>query len=213
MPTRAIVLVAAIGVLAVGAAAAPAAVQLDLIGTFDNPVYVTAPPRDGSRLLVAERAGTVRLLIGGARQATPFLDLRDRVQCCEGERGLGSIAFAPDYTTSGLLYAYYTARNPVGAMTVSEFRRSAADPNVADPASERILAQVPHSAFSNHNGGQVQFGPDGLLYAGTGDGGGGGDPDGNAQNPGSPLGKLLRIDPRTAATEVYAAGVRNPWRF
>jgi hypothetical protein len=226
VPRRALSAGLAVGVLALGASAAPAAVQLDTIGSFASPTYVTAPPRDGSRLLVVERAGVVQLLVDGVQQPAPYLDLRDRVLCCDGERGLGSIAFAPDYATSGRMYAYYEARSPVGAITISEFHRSAANPNAADPGSERILVQIPHDQQSNHDGGQLQFGPDGLLYAGTGDGGSGGDPAGNGQNLDSStppvvngvnhdprLGKLLRIDPGSGSVQTYAYGLRNPWRF
>jgi hypothetical protein len=217
----------AIAVLASSATAATAAVQLEPVGTFDNPVYVTAPPRDGSHLVVAERAGTVQQLTDGVRQATPLLDITSRVSCCAGERGLESVAFAPDYATSGLLYAYYTARAPAGAITISQFQRSATDPNRIDPASERILVQIPHDLQSNHNGGQLQIGPDGALYAGTGDGGSGGDPAGNGQNTDTSAGpstqggvnrdwrlaKLLRIDRASGAASIYAYGLRNPFRF
>ena len=220
-----VVLACVAGAVAAGSAAG--AVGLAPVGTFSNPIYVTAPPRDGSRLVVAERAGVLALLVDGVRQTRPLLDISDRVQCCEGERGLESIAFAPDYAASGLLYAYYTARSPLGALTISEFRRSATDPDVVDPASERILVRIPHDLQSNHNGGQLQFGPDGALYAGTGDGGAGGDPAGNGQNtdtsaaPSSQAGvnrdwrlaKLLRIDPATGAASIYAYGLRNPFRF
>ncbi|MEP6953305.1 MAG: PQQ-dependent sugar dehydrogenase [Solirubrobacteraceae bacterium] len=212
--------------LAAAAPAAPAAVQLEPIGSFASPTYVTAPPRDGSRLAVVEQAGTVGLLVDGGKQAAPLLDITGRVSCC-GERGLLSLAFAPDYATSGLLYAYYTARSPTGAVTISEFHRSAADPNHIDAGSERVLVQIPHDLQGNHNGGQLQFGPDGTLYAGTGDGGSGGDPAGNAQNtdtstpPGSAggvnrdwrLGKLLRIDRTSGSASIHAYGVRNPFRF
>jgi hypothetical protein len=217
----------ATAMLASAATAAPAAVQLEAVGSFDSPVYVTAPPRDGHHLAVVERAGTVQQLTDGARQPAPLLDITGRVSCCTGERGLESIAFAPDYATSGLLYAYYTARAPVGALTISQFQRSATDPNRIDAASERILVQIPHDLQSNHNGGQLQIGPDGALYAGTGDGGAGGDPADNGQNTdtGAPpstqggvnrdwrLAKLLRIDRASGSASIYAYGLRNPFRF
>ena len=194
---------------------------------FASPTYVTAPPRDGSHLAVVERAGTVQQLTDGVEQAAPLLDITGRVSCCTGERGLLSIAFAPDYATSGLLYAYYTARAPVGALTISEFRRSATDPSRVDAGSERILVQIPHDLQSNHDGGQLQIGPDGALYAGTGDGGSGGDPAGNGQNTDTSaapstqggvnrdwrLAKLLRIDRASGAASIYAYGLRNPFRF
>ena len=212
---------------ALAATTASAAVQLEAVGTFASPTYVTAPPRDGSHLAVVERAGTVQQLTDGVKQATPLLDITGRVSCCSGERGLLSVAFAPDYAASGLLYAYYTARAPVGALTVSQFQRSAADPTHIDAGSERILVQIPHDLQSNHDGGQLQIGPDGALYAGTGDGGAGGDPAGNGQNTDSSaapstqngvnrdwrLAKLLRIDRGTGAASIYAYGLRNPFRF
>jgi glucose/arabinose dehydrogenase len=106
------------------------------------------------------------------------------------------MAFAPDYADSGRFYVYYTDLD--GDVRIEEFRRSA-DPNVADPASRRLLLTQEHSENGNHNAGQLQFGPDGLLYAAIGDGGGAGDPNGNAQNLGTLLGKIIRIDPRPPA--------------
>ena len=146
-----------------------------------------------------------------------------------GERGLLSIAFPPDYASSGRFYVYYTARSPDGAMTIAEFRRASADR--AAPASRRIVLSIPHPR-GNHNGGQLQFGPDGYLWIGTGDGGGAGDPDFNGQDLNSLSGKLLRIDPHETGAaaysvpgdnpfagqsgrrgEIWAYGLRNPWRF
>src|SRR5262249_21627168 len=131
-----------------------------------------------------------------------------------GERGLLSVAFAPDYPTSRLLYVYFT--NRAGDIEIAELH---ADPDGlhASAGTLRVVLIVPHPGHSNHNGGQLQFGPDGMLYAGTGDGGGEGDAADNAQNPNSMLGKLLRIDPTPAAgepsTAIYARGLRNPYRF
>jgi hypothetical protein len=142
------------------------------------------------------------------------------------ERGLLSMAFAPDYATSGLFYVYYTARSPTGQITIEELRRDPGNPDRADPSYARVLLTIPHDRQSNHNGGQLQFGPDGSLYAGTGDGGSGGDPSGNAQDvtPGDEgivgdvnhdyrLGKILRIDRTTGAFSIFSYGLRNPWRF
>ena len=163
------------------------------VGVFNMPVYVTSPPADASRLFVVEKGGTVKL-VSGAGVPSTFLDLTGQVSDSgDLERGLLSIAFAPDYATSGLFYVYYVDR--LGDIRIEELRRSAADPNVADPASRRLVLTQEHREFANHNGGQLQFGPDGLLYAGLGDGGGGGDPAGNGQNLGTLLGKLIRIDP------------------
>jgi glucose/arabinose dehydrogenase len=197
---------------AVAVAPAAGAATLEQVGTFASPTYVTGPPGDPSRLFVVERPGTVRVLRDGAALERPFLDVSGRI-VAGGEEGLLSLAFAPDYASSGLFYVYFTDR--AGDLVVEEGRRSAADPDVADASYRREVIRVGHPGQGNHNGGQLQFGPDGLLYAGTGDGGGGGDPNGNAQNDDSRLGKLLRIDPRVpgAAPENFAKGLRNPWRF
>jgi glucose/arabinose dehydrogenase len=202
------------------AASAPAgaAPRLAPVGTFTQPVYVTAPPADPHRLFVVERAGVVKVMVDGGAPR-PFLDISGEVDSSGGEEGLLSIAFAPDYATSRRLYAYFTARDDTmgngSRIKIVEFLRSAANPDVADtaPAARRTLIEIAHPTNSNHNGGQLQFGPDGLLYAGTGDGGGGNDPPNNAQNTSSRLGKLLRIDPAAGITEMYAYGLRNPWRF
>jgi glucose/sorbosone dehydrogenase len=214
-------------------AVARAQVRLLPFGSFAAPTFVTAPPGDTHRIFVVERGGTVRIVRDGATLATPFLDLGTLPT--EGERGLLSLAFAPGYATSGLFYVYFTAPG-TGALTIQERRRDPADPDRADPSYARTLLSIPHDQQSNHNGGQLQFGPDGMLYAGTGDGGAGGDPAGNGQNLTSRtpaivggvnhdplLGKLLRLDPAGGAPasnpfpapagEVWAYGLRNPWRF
>jgi hypothetical protein len=205
---RALLAAALLLVLPAAASAAPAPAP---VGTFEQPVHVAAPPGDGSRLFVVEKAGRVQLLVDGQKAAAPFLDITASVNDAD-ERGLLSIAFPADYATSGLFYVFYTAND--GALTVMEGQRSASDPNRADPAHQRIVfSPIAHPA-TNHNGGQLAFGPDGLLYVSTGDGGSQGDPEGDAQNPNSLLGKILRIDPRTATTPtVWALGLRNPWRF
>ena len=204
--------------------AAARRVRLLKLGNFDQPTYLTAPRGDRRRFVV-EREGRIRVVKGGRVLDTPFLDISDLV-ITDGESGLLSMAFAPDYERSGLLYVYYIDQQ--GFITIAQFRRSS-DPDRADPGSRRTTMRVPHPR-SNHKGGQLQFGPDGLLYAGFGDGGGGGDPDENAQNLGRLLGKLVRIDPRPgggyaipagnpyrersgARAEVYAYGLRNPYRF
>ena len=195
------------------------------IGTFANPVYVTSPPGDRGRVFVVEQEGTIRVVRGGRKLARPFLDIRGDVGA-GGERGLLSMAFPPDYASSGRFYVYFTGND--GDIRIQEFRRASAD--VANRGTRRELLRIEHSQAPNHNGGQLQFGPDGLLYIGTGDGGGGGDPAGNAQRVSRLLGKLLRIDPRPGGGrpyripssnpfrrrgrgEVYAYGLRNPWRF
>jgi glucose/arabinose dehydrogenase len=207
------------------AAARAATVTLAKVGDFSSPVYVTAPPGDLSRVFVVEQGGTIKVVKNGA--ISTFADLTDRV-LAGGERGLLSMAFAPDYATSGLFYVYYTAKSPEGQVTIEEHRVAAGNPDRADPSYSRVLVAIPHDQQSNHNGGQLQFGPDGQLYAGTGDGGSGGDPSNNAQTttPGSPsvdmtnhvnhdyrLGKLLRVDRVNGGATVFAYGLRNPWRF
>jgi glucose/arabinose dehydrogenase len=139
-------------------------------------------------------------------EASPFLDISGQVSC-GGEQGLLSVAFDPGYRKSGLLYIYFT--DPAGDERIVELRSS--DGATADPASARELIAIDDFA-ENHNGGLLLFGPDGRLYAGTGDGGGAGDPERTAQDLSSPLGKLLRIDPGKGY-EVAALGLRNPWRF
>ncbi len=220
---RALVLAISALVVVPGAAHA-ATVTLAKVGDFAAPVYVTAPLGDTTRVFVVEKAGTIQVLDGAVRST--FLDIASKVQSTDNERGLLSMAFAPDYLTSGLFYVYYTAKSPLGQLTIEEYRVDPANPDRADASYARPLVTIPHDQQANHNGGQLQFGPDGFLYAGTGDGGSGGDPSGNAQTttPAPPsvvgsvnhdyrLGKLLRIDPATGAASIFAYGLRNPWRF
>ena len=205
-------------------------VRLVDVGRFDQPVYVTAPPGDTRRIFVVEQGGTIRIVRGGKRLSRPFLDLRSRV-VSGGEQGLLSMAFAPDYARTRRFYVNYTDRG--GTQSVVEFRRSR-DSRDRAPASGRLVLRYDDEE-ANHNGGLVTFGPDRLLYIGTGDGGGANDQHGergNAQDLGSLLGKILRIDPRSSSTgryripagnpfvdragargEIYSYGLRNPWRF
>jgi glucose/arabinose dehydrogenase len=200
-------------------------VRLLRLGSFDEPTYLTAP-RGDSRRFVVERGGRIVIVKGGRTLGQPFLDISNLVST-GGESGLLSMAFAPDYRSSGLFYVYYTDQQ--GYPTIAQFRRSQGDPDQADAGSRRTIMRVPHPRF-NHKGGQIQFGPDGMLYAAFGDGGGGGDPDENAQNLGRILGKMVRIAPRDgggytvpgdnpfvnrsgARGEIYAYGLRNPYRF
>ena len=204
-------------------------VRLARIGSFDAPVYVTAPPGDRRRVFVVEQGGRIMVVRGGRKLGAPFLDIR-RLVTAGGEQGLLSMAFAPDYAESGRFYVYFTDRD--GDQRIVEYRRSSADR--ADAGSARLVLEMPDEE-SNHNGGLLLFGPDDLLYVGTGDGGGGGDEHGrrgNGQDLGSLLGKILRIDPRAsggrgyripssnpfvgrsgARGEIYSYGLRNPWRF
>lgn len=202
-------------------------VKLQEMGSFDRPVYAHQPPSGAEGVLfVVEQPGRIKSVEMESGHQRLFLNIEGKVACC-GERGLLSVAFAPDYADSGLFYVYYTAKG--GDITIEEYRRSANDPLQADQGSARKLLDIEHSRFPNHNGGQLQFGPDGYLYIGTGDGGSFGDPSENAQDRGSLLGKLLRIDPFNGKRyaipkgnpfakgkgqdEVYALGLRNPWRF
>jgi hypothetical protein len=177
-----------------------------------------------------ERPGRIRIVQNGSLLATPFLDISARTTT-DGERGLLSMAFDPQFAANGLFYVYYT--DPDGSIAIERYAVSAADPNRADPASALRLLSIPHPGASNHNGGLLAFGPDGFLYIGTGDGGGSGDTFGNGQNLNSLLGKLLRIDTRASSTaqpyaippanpfinqsgrrpEIWAYGLRNPWRY
>jgi glucose/arabinose dehydrogenase len=199
------------------------------VGDFEAPLYVTAPPGDKRRVFVVEQAGRIMVVQGGKRLAQPFLDIRSKVSA-GGAQGLLSMAFAPDYAQSGLFYVYYTERS--GTESIWEYHRSG--DTSADPNSARLVLRMADPE-PNHNGGLMVFGPDKLMYVGTGDGGGGNDQHGtrgNAQSLASPLGKLLRIDPKAAGGraytipssnpfvgrsgargEIYAYGLRNPWRF
>jgi glucose/arabinose dehydrogenase len=184
-------------------------VGLKRIGNFESPVYVTGAPGFPRLLFVVEQGGTVRVLRGGKPVPGAFLDIRGLVSF-EGERGLLSIAFPPDYRSSHRFYVYYTDR--AGNIRIDEFKRKGA--TRAARGSRRAVLEIPHPVNANHNGGQLQF-LGNFLYFGTGDGGSGGDPPNNAQNRSSRLGKLLRIDPRRAGAkpEIYSYGLRNPFRF
>ena len=205
----------------------PLATSVAVTG-LTEPVFATAPDGD-ARLFIVERAGRIVVAQGGAPAATPFLDISARVGT-GGEGGLLSMAFDPRFAANGFFYVYFTEAS--GDIAIERFQVSAGNPDVADPAPLRILT-IPHRTFPNHKGGLVRFGPDGFLYIGTGDGGGGGDPLGNAQNLDSLLGKILRIDVSGAGAgtpytipstnpfvgqpnrrgEIWAYGLRNPWRF
>jgi glucose/arabinose dehydrogenase len=186
-----------------------AGVGLERIGNFSNPVYVTAAPGFPKLLFVVEQEGEVAVLSGGHRQPRPFLDISGLVSY-GGERGLLSIAFPPDYKRSRRFYVYYT--DAQGSIRIDEFKRRSA--TRAARGSRRALVRIPHPINANHNGGQLQF-LGNWLYFGTGDGGSGGDPPNNAQNPHKLLGKLLRIDPQRAhpRPQIYSLGLRNPFRF
>ena len=225
----------AVGLVGVGALGAcgnsdqstPTLALTQVASGLGGALYVTAPPGDTTRIFVVQQSGAIRIVRNDTLLTTPFLNLSSIISS-GGERGLLSMAFHPNYASNRQFFVDYTAPN--GALTVARYLVNATNPNVADPASGVVLLSIPHSANSNHNGGLVTFGPDGYLYIGTGDGGGGGDPDDNGQDSTVLLGKILRIDvdgtppyaiPPTnpfvgrppAAPEVWAYGLRNPWRF
>ncbi len=231
--TAAFAALAALAALGLAAAdgALAAKAKLVEVGRFDRPVYAAGPPGDPARLVVAGKTGLISIVRDGRTLDAPFLDLRTEVNATGYEQGLQSVAFAPDYATSGRLYVFYNDRT--GDIRVREYRRSDATPDRTDPNSARNILRIGHRRFTNHNGGQLQFGPDELLYVSTGDGGGVGNPLRSAQSRGSLLGKILRIDPRKseggrpyaipktnpfrstsgARGEIYAYGLRNPYRF
>jgi glucose/arabinose dehydrogenase len=171
----------------------------------------------------------VMLLLRGHMQPRPFLDISKLVYSQgSDEQGLLGIAFPADYAATGLFYVDYTTRS--NDITVAQYQRSAANPNLANPAAARTVIQIDHHEFTNHNGGQLAFGPDHDLYIGVGDGGSEDDPNNNGQNTDTLLGKILRIDPSAGGgytiptgnpfaaragrrPEIWAYGLRNPWRF
>ena len=192
---------------------------------LNSPVFLTQPLNDG-RIFVVEQAGRIRLVRDGVLQSTPFLDITSRV-LSGGERGLLSVAFHPNYASNHFFYVYFTTQTN-GDIRIERFTATSAD--VADPNSSKLIITIPHNSASNHNGGLLTFGPDGKLYAGVGDGGGGGDPFHNGQNFNTLLAALLRLDvdggdpyaippdnPFVNQTgkrgEIWAKGLRNPWRY
>ncbi len=199
--------------------------ELELVADgLDSPVFLTAPLGD-ERLFIVEQAGTIRIIENGALRPVPFLDIRARVKS-GGEQGLLGLAFHPAYGANGWFYVNYTDTN--GDTRIERYEVTA-DPDVADAGSAQLVLGI-DQPYDNHNGGMITFGPDGALYVATGDGGGSGDPDGNAQDLSSLLGKILRLDvdsrepyaiptdnPFVGVTgargEIWAYGLRNPWRF
>jgi glucose/sorbosone dehydrogenase len=157
-----------------------------LLGDFDTPMFVTAPPGEAARLWVVEKAGRIRLLSGGA--TSTFLDIHDQASS-DNHHGMSSMAFAPNYASTGRFYVFYT--DLAGNIRIDEFRRSAYNPDQADPGTQRSVLEI-ESPTDDHFGGQLQFGPDGYLYLSTGDGGSG--YSANAQDLSSLHGKILRID-------------------
>jgi len=202
---------------------------------FVSPVAVTNAAEGINRLYVVERAGRVRLASGGRITGT-YLDIRSIVNSSGGEQGMLGLAFAPNFASNRYLFATYTRGD--GALVLARFRASSATASSVSASTRQTVLVVPHPTYGNHNGGNIMFGPDGMLYLGTGDGGSAGDPANNAQNRRSLLGKILRIDVRCASAlaagatslycvpsgnpyatstvfrhEIWMWGLRNPWRF
>ncbi len=213
------------------ALAAPLVALRQVAQGLSLPVELASANDGSDRLFVVEQNGRIKIFSGGAILPTAFLDISSGVISAGGERGLLGLAFHPQYASNGAFYVFYT-RTGDGALTISRYLRDPNNANVALPASGTPILSIPHAAFANHNGGHIAFGPDGHLYIGTGDGGSGGDPDRNGQNLQSRLGKLLRIavdggtgytipagNPyagstcATACPEIWAYGLRNPWKF
>ncbi len=200
----------------------------EVVSGLDKPEGLVNAGDGSGRLFIIEQGGLVRILKDGALLSTPFLDLTQKVDCC-GERGLLGLVFHPKFPENGYFYVNYTEKVSDKLYTViARFSVSPLDPNQADPGSEMRMLHI-EQPFQNHNGGELQFGPDGYLYIGMGDGGSFGDPLGNGQSLETLLGKILRIDVDIAEPyaippenpyvnggglwEVWLQGVRNPWRF
>jgi glucose/arabinose dehydrogenase len=201
-----------------------------VLSGLSSPLFLTNAHDTTDRLFIVEQGGTIKVLQHGATSPTTFLDITSRV-LSGGERGLLGLAFHPQFASNRRFFVYYT-RQTDGAIVIAEYHASVADPNVGD-TTETVIIVIPHPTFANHNGGMVVFGPDGFLYFGTGDGGSGDDPGNNSQNINVLLGKILRIDidhpngsvpyssppsnpffgSTPGADEIFAYGVRNPFRF
>ncbi len=208
------------------------------VSGLSSPVDLVDAGDGSGRLYVVQQGGQIRIIRNGVLLPTPFLNLTSKVVCC-GEQGLLGLAFHPKYAQNGFFYVYYT-RAGDGTLTIERYQRTPDNTNLADPASAKTLLTIPHPGQSNHNGGKMAFGHDGYLYIGTGDGGSGNDPPNNAQNPSGRLGKMLRLDvdqnmgtppyygiPPTnpfatngcdgvsigVCPEIWALGLRNPWRW
>lgn len=225
------------GPVGVGALGLDTTIRRTVVASgFVNPVDIVAAPSDATRLFIVEQRGLIRIIRDGLVVATPFLDVTSKTTG-GGEQGLLGLAFHPSYATNRRFFVYYT-RSGDGALMIERYERSADNPDRADFASARVLLAIPHPGATNHNGGKLAFRSDGYLYIGTGDGGGGNDPSNNAQNFGTRLGKMLRVDvnsetppyytipptnPYAGMTcngagtgtcpEIWALGLRNPFRF
>lgn len=191
-------------------------------GGFDNPVYLVSPPGDNHRMFIVEKGGAIRIIKDGTTLATPFLDITGQV-ATGFEQGLLSMAFRPDYATSGRFYIVYTQAG-TGDIQLERWHVSS-NPDVAAATKDETVLTIEHSFDEFHNGGLLAFGPDGMLYLGVGDGGGSGDPLDTGQDPSDMLGSILRIDVRGSGSgyavppdnpfgnAVWCYGLRNPWRY
>lgn len=209
---------------------ATAAAWPDTIGGFERPTEIAAPDDGSDRLFVTEQRGVIRVVRAGTLLGSPALDIRGRVGSSGSEQGLLGLAFPPGFASKGYAYIHYTDTS--GTSRVYRVRVSAKDPDRFDPSTMQAILSV-RQPFANHNGGQLAFGPDGYLYVGLGDGGGGGDPGNRARSLSTLLGKILRIDTEStpdssgyrvpednpfvaragARPEIWEYGLRNPWRF
>jgi glucose/arabinose dehydrogenase len=221
--------VALVGAVPQCSAAAPELRLVRVASGMDGALLVTAPPGDAGRLFVVQQGGQIRIIEKGRVVQAPFLDVRDRISTDGAERGLLGMAFHPRYRANGRFFVNYTDR--AGNTQVVEYRVSGRR-NRANPRPVRTVISI-EQPFANHNGGHLAFGRDGMLYVGVGDGGSAGDPMGNGQNLGTLLGKILRVDVNRreggrgyaipannpfvgregARAEIWAYGLRNPWRF
>ncbi|MBI4761640.1 MAG: PQQ-dependent sugar dehydrogenase, partial [Chloroflexi bacterium] len=224
------------GVVAVPALLEPARVSFtEVAAGLSAPVFVTHAGDGSGRLFIVEQAGRIRVVKNGSLLSTPFLDIQSLVKSSGGEQGLLGLAFHPSYETNGKFYVLYTAPRPGDSngsiLTLRQYSVSTSNADTANPSSGVTLLTIDHPTYSNHNGGTLAFGSDGYLYWSTGDGGSGGDPNNNAQNQTSLLGKILRLDVDSASPYavptsnpffsdpnpnkklVWAYGLRNPWRM
>jgi glucose/arabinose dehydrogenase len=210
--------------------AAPPAVALRLVASgLDSPTEIVNAGDSSGRLFVVEKTGRIRVLRGSNLLPAPFLDLSSQLSS-SGERGALGLAFHPQFAANRRFFVFYARTD--GTLRIASFTVSSSNPDTADAASERVVLEIPHPVFDNHNGGRLAFGPDGYLYVGVGDGGSGGDPSNNAQSLATLLGKILRLDVDAggaagyaipsdnpfvsrpgARAEIWAYGLRNPWRF
>jgi glucose/arabinose dehydrogenase len=199
-----------------------------VLSGFSQPLGIEHAGDGSGRLFIVEQGGKIWVVRDGSVLEAPFLDISDRITTSHLEQGLLGLAFPPGYENKGYFYVNYSLSTD-GSTVVARYRLTG-NPDVADPGSEEVILSV-EQPFGNHNGGQIVFGPDGYFYIGMGDGGSGGDPLGNAQNTGVILGKMLRIDVESGSSpysvpsgnpfvsdpgtmdEIWALGLRNPWRF